>query len=96
MFGLPSEGIGRQFLRVAVSTLSMMLSKERELAMIHLITPLLKPLLILTGTDIHICICIIFIMFVDNSDFTVLSRDGFQEGLLNCLRILSRVSTHIA
>lgn len=49
LFRLPSEGIGRQFLKVAVATVSAMLTKQEKLGRKYLFRPLVRPLLQLAG-----------------------------------------------
>ena len=49
LFHLPHDVSGRRFLRVAVSTLSIMLSRQHELAQKYLTDPLLHPLRQLAG-----------------------------------------------
>ena len=41
---LPKEGVGRQFLRVAVATISTMLSLQKLLTIKYIIQPLTRPL----------------------------------------------------
>ena len=41
---LPKEGVGRQFLRVAVATISTMLAQQKLLTVKYVVQPLLKPL----------------------------------------------------
>lgn len=49
LFRLPKDGIGRQFLRVAVATVSTMMTKQRGLGVAYLFHPLVRPLLQLAG-----------------------------------------------
>ena len=41
---LPKEGVGRQFLRVAVATISTMLAQQKLLTVKYVVQPLIKPL----------------------------------------------------
>ncbi|XP_019850388.1 PREDICTED: transport and Golgi organization protein 6 homolog isoform X1 [Amphimedon queenslandica] len=48
LIGLPPDGVGRHFLRVAVCTVTQMLSKQYDLSMKYIVIPLLRPLYVLT------------------------------------------------